>query len=369
MKNKNRASLVFFIALCATMLYPYAKGAAQPKEANTPAGDSIRFDDPAHRFFFNHQTYLTKHGKSGETSESWNLLTPSERTQKAATGETALEKLHTDLLSKEKLSAEETELFQAVWGKGDAALVKDIAHKTAVDREKSGSVEKVNAAAKNLGGFQGKGNWGQLFDGGQNSSKEVGVVNAGSGQRGETSIETHPKAVIKSLDEASVPPIDNSENNGPFKHPLLPLAAGAVVIAGACYAMRKETAQVGSPSKVQIDAINDLIGNPERLAEFMKSPDSYAAKYRISFDPAVVKMTQAAILKHDQEIVRLGSDNPYRSGNSNNGPIAGGAAGTVIGGSSTVDSPRAAGAVVTTSTVIEGPLPGGGACVVAVATK
>jgi hypothetical protein len=360
LKNRRAFRAVLFVFGIA-MLYPYAKGMAESKNSDALENEpAIQFGDPAHVFFFNHQDYLAQHKLSGETPETWGSLPSPERLKKVKDGEALLEKLHADLVAKQIRTPDEESLFEAVWGKsgatGDRAIARqvDAAEKRAAT---SPAVDKVNAIS---------GNWSRLFDGGRNSAQDVGVVSAGSGQHGETSVETRPKApVMKSLDAASVPPIDNGDNSGPFKHPLLPLAAGAVVIAGACYVMRKETAPAESPSKVQIDAVNDLIGNPERRAEFMKDPAAYAAKNNISFDPAVVKMAQAAIVKHEQEIARLGSDNPYRSGIA--GPtVVGAVAGTVIGGSSTVDRPIVAGgAVVTTSTVVEGPLPGGGACVVA----
>jgi hypothetical protein len=240
--TKKRVLLAFLLAVCGAGLYPHARSWAESKTSNPQESMAgIPFNDPAHAIFFKYQSYLTQHNKGGDTLETWQDLPGPDRAKKLADGEALLKKLHTDLLAKDKLSAEETELLQAVWGKSDVAGDRGAAHQSVVAREKSISVQKVSAVSKNLESFQKKNNWNQLFDGGQNSSKDPGTVDAAGGgaKRGATSLEPSPKDMtMRPLDEAKVPPIGN-DNNGPTKR-TLPFAAGAVLLGvGAALGVKK----------------------------------------------------------------------------------------------------------------------------------
>ena len=246
MINKKHVLLAFLFALCVAGLYPYVTSRAESKGDNPQeSAADISFNDPAHVFFFNYQAYLAQHGKAGETLETWQALPGPERARKVAVGEALLKKLHTDLLAKEKLSVEETELLQAVWGKREVAVDQGSTHHSVVAGEKSIPVERVGTVSKNLGSFQKNENWGQLFDGGQNSKAPGAVDVVGAyAKRGATALEVSPKThILRPFDEAKVPPVGNN-NNEPIKR-TLPFAGGAILLAGAYMGYRKWRAKDG----------------------------------------------------------------------------------------------------------------------------
>lgn len=250
MRNISRTHVICFATLCVVALYPISIGTAQPINRNASATDSIQFNDPEHPQFFRYQAYLTQHGKAGETRRSWDALTTSERARKVADGEAVLEKLHADLLSKEKLSADEAELFQAVWGTtattGDNAPARELA----IARENS-AAGKVSAVSKDLGSFRETGSWGQLFDGDKMSPKTgtaVGAIGASANRGTEAFQGGAGKNGTVTPRVAGVPPVvpgaGEPSNDSPIKK-TLPLAGGVVLLAGAYIGYRKWRTNTG----------------------------------------------------------------------------------------------------------------------------
>lgn len=82
-----------------------------------------------------------------------------------------------------------------------------------------------------------------------------------------------------------------------------------------------------SSVQVQIKELQALIASPKRRGEFLVDPRAYAQKNKVSFDPAVVKMTQAALSRLEEALARIGAANPHLPTNSplrvvKGGPLA-----------------------------------------------
>lgn len=229
-------SLTVFAMGLSGLLYQYASGTITAKNPGVAGTESdIVFGDPDHAVFFNYQKYLSQEKTTRETPESWSLLTMHERQRKVSEGEAFLKKLHADLLAKEKLSAEETKLIRAVWGKSDATVDQGGTHHSAVAGEKSiGRAEKVDQVSKSLQSFLKANNWGQLFDGGQNLSKVSSAIDVAGGfnDRESTLMKTSPKTqIIRPVNEAKIPPTGKSDN-APVNRTLPLAVVGAALLAG-----------------------------------------------------------------------------------------------------------------------------------------
>ena len=215
--NKRQVLIFLIVGLCLSGLYPYGTSRAESKAGNSQeTAADIPFNDPAHVFYFNYQSYLVKHGKDGTTSETWQVLPGPERAKKVAEGEAFLKKLHSELLAKDNLSSNEIELFQAVWGKSEAEGDTGRILHSAVAGEKSIPVQKVNAVSKNLEGFQKKENWNLLFDGYQYKSHEGGglVISGVPVQHVAEHVEsTLKREVVPTSVGVQTPVPEKEENN------------------------------------------------------------------------------------------------------------------------------------------------------------
>ncbi|MFA6003014.1 MAG: hypothetical protein WC881_03000, partial [Elusimicrobiota bacterium] len=87
--NKGRNFGVVFCGLFVVALYSYAVDQTGSKHSSSSLESEagIIFNDPAHVLFFNYQSYLVKHGKDGETLETWQALSSREHFGKVAKGE------------------------------------------------------------------------------------------------------------------------------------------------------------------------------------------------------------------------------------------------------------------------------------------
>ncbi|MBI5209947.1 MAG: hypothetical protein HY927_08245 [Elusimicrobia bacterium] len=187
--TKRQYLALILVVLGVAAFYPFAMGNANAKGDAAVTEADIAFGDPAHKVFFNYQGFLAQHKSGGEMAETWKLLAAPERLKKVREGEAFLEKLHGELLAKPTLTAEEQGLLQAVWGKEETAGIRDDTHHAAIAKEGSAPKEMVNSLSKKIGGFQGKGNWNQMFDG-DRLSRNDGVDAAGvSGRRGDTTAQ------------------------------------------------------------------------------------------------------------------------------------------------------------------------------------
>ncbi len=240
----KRAFFVGLALLGAALAYPYVRGMATEPQASAPHQDNgpVAFGAPEHAVFFKYQVYLTSNKKEGTTPEKWNTLPPQKQHELLAAGETMLKTLHKELLAKPQLNAEETELFQAVWGKDDNSTPAGIpVSPTAAAGAKTLNNEKVEEIFSSIESSKKVANWGQLFDGGGNRSDEaVTLTAAPAGRR----VEKDGNKPFPSRAKFNTPPAlrtvpspvtDSSAEHSGTSSKTLPMAAGAILITGASF--------------------------------------------------------------------------------------------------------------------------------------
>lgn len=264
----TRSFFVGLTLLGSALAYPYVRGMAiEPQvSAPQPSNGPVAFGAPEHAVFFKHQIYLTSHKKDGATPEKWNALPPQKQQELLAAGETMLKVLHKELLAKPQLNAEETELFQAVWGKDDKPAAADIPVSAEAEAKADPiNNEKIEAIFSNIESSKKVGSWGQLFDGGGSRSEEAVNVTATSAdirvKKGtDKPAARNPKAsippapgTITGASSANAP--TSEDKDGETGGKTLPMATGALLIAGASFgawALRgKLSGNNSSPGSIQ----------------------------------------------------------------------------------------------------------------------
>ncbi|MFA5162380.1 MAG: hypothetical protein WC421_09050 [Elusimicrobiales bacterium] len=150
-----------------------------------PDTKSSAISDEGSAVFSKYQVYRAKH--AGEESEQQSLDNISEdvRVKKIADGLFFLDSLKKELANKAILTAQESELFGAIWGNSSEAhatqesasatdKTKDQPHQP---QRKSFNTEAVNAVKSILQKYQQNDNWSGFFDGAKlNTADAVGLI-------------------------------------------------------------------------------------------------------------------------------------------------------------------------------------------------
>lgn len=266
MTNK-RTFFVGLVLVCVALAYPYVRSmAVEPQGSSVQQNTGpVLFGHPEHAAFFKYQIYLTAHKKDGTTPEKWNALPPQKQQEMLAAGETMLKALHKELLAKPQLNAEETELFQAVWGKDDKPAAAEIPVSTdAAAKAKPVNNEKVEAIFSSVESSKKAGSWGELFDGG--GSRSEGAVSVTAATPADARAE---KAIARSangsktstppaLGTVPVPATDNAPasdgNGGSTGGKTLPITIGAVLLAGIYFGAKAFSGKGRAPAGEAADS-------------------------------------------------------------------------------------------------------------------
>lgn len=260
----NKRTILFGLALlCITAAYPHVRSMATESQAGNVQLNSgpIPFGHPEHAVFFKYQGYLTSHKKEGMSPERWNALPPQKQQELLAAGETMLKALHKELLAKPQLTAEETELLRAVWGKDENPAATDIPFSAdAAAKDKPVNNEKVEAIFNSVENTKKVGNWGKFFDGGGSRSGEAVPITVAAPVDAR-SVTTNAKPSTANIKGNIQPPgltsantSSQEKNDGGTGGNTLPLAIGAVLLAGIYFGGKAFSGNGQSPTGTEADS-------------------------------------------------------------------------------------------------------------------